>query len=369
MLITGTFCFLGASETFLFYGWWQFATCLFAFAALISIWWHIGKKQNDFGQVWLALSVLCWSISGLCEVYFNNNLEADNIYLVGLRSILSLFNSLFILLALPWFRYLPQSLEPIIQSKYWQWIVGLPFLFSLLPTVNKIISGKEGVINELDVYYAVLTLIFLGFVLWHSFTRRRLISLAYLSLICIGITLLAQFFKVSGSTINLTLFSAIFKTCLIMIFFALALSWVKELSENIIPVATDISMHFAINREKGKVERIVSLGGFLGGGLRKIRLTSSQYDLLYQFGKLQKSEEGHWLEIKPKNNPSESKRYDISDYNEIKRLLIALLDGLFGKGNWTKEQHLNPLKNSLFELSEKRERKIRLRLPPGNIHL
>ena len=357
-----------SADTFLFYGWWQFGTCLFAFAALMSIWWHIGKKQGDFGQVWLALSVLCWSLSGLGEVYFSKIPDGNIIYLDGFRSVLSLFNSLFILLALPWFRYLPKSLEHIIKSKYWSWIVGLPFLFSLLPTVNKIVSGREGVINELDVYYSVLTLIFLGFVLWHSFSKRRLVSLAYLSLICIGITLLAQFYKISGSAINLTLFSAIFKTCLIMIFFALALSWVKELSENIIPEFSDISITFEINRANNKVERWVSFDGF-SGRRRRIRLTLTQYDLLYQFARLKKTREGDWLEIKPKNNPSKNKQYDINDYNEIKRLLIALLDGLFGKGNWSKEQHHIPLKNTLFELSDKRERKIRLRLLPGNIHL
>ena len=360
---------LTTSETFLFYGWWQFATCLFAFVALLSIWWHIGKRQNDFGQVWLALSVLCWGISGLAEVLFANDSSTNPIYLDGFRSVLSLFNSLFILLALPWFRYLPSFLESIIKSKYWRLIVGLPFLFSLLPTIHKIILGREGIINELDVYYAVLTLIFLGCVLWHSFSRRRLASLAYLSLICIGITLMAQFYKLTGSEINLTLFSAIFKTCLIMIFFALALSWVKELSENIIPKAEDLSLHFEVNRIKDKVVRTVSLGGFAGKGQREVQLTNSQFELLHRFASLQKLGEENWLEIKPKNNPSKSKRYDIGDYNEVKRLLMALLDGLFGKGNWTKEQHLSPLKHSLFELSEKRERKIRLRLHPGNIYL
>jgi hypothetical protein len=363
------FFLVRSSETLTFYGWWQFGTCLFAFVALMSIWWHIGRRQHDFGQVWLALSVFCWSISGLAEVYFTKNQGASTIYLEGFRSILSLFNSLFILLALPWFRYLPKSLKSIITSKYWLWIVGLPFLFSLLPTVNNILSGRRGVINELDVYYAVLTLIFLGIVLWHSFARRRLISLAYLSLICIGITLLAQFYKISGSSINLTLFSSIFKTCLIMIFFALALSWVKELSENIIPKSLDISLYFEVSREKNKIERSVSFGGFSGHGYRKVKLTLSQYELLHTFADFRKNHDGHWLEIKPKNGPSKEKRYDINDYNEIKRLLFALLDGLFGKGNWTKEQHLIPLKNALFELSEKRERKIRLRLPPSNIHL
>lgn len=359
---------IGTAETLLFYGWWQFGTCLFAFAALVSIWWHIGKKQEDFGQVWLALSVLCWSFSGVLEILYAGFSEGNPILLDGFRSIFSLFNSLFILLSLPWFRYLPGFLEPLIKSRYWRLIVGLPFLFSLLPTINKVVSGREGIINELDVYYAVLTLLFLGFVLWHSFSRRRLISLAVLSLICIGITLLAQFFKLTGSTINLTIFSAIFKTCLIMIFFALALSWVKELSENVIPKVEDISVLFEIRRKNGKVERLVSFGGFLGHSDRSVYLTASQYELLHRFALLRKKNKDHWLEIKPKNHPVREKRYDISDYNEIRRLLFALLDGLFGKGNWSKQQHLEPLKSALFELSKKRERKIRLRLEPRNIH-
>ncbi|MFL1896849.1 hypothetical protein ACJRPK_14175 [Aquimarina sp. 2-A2] len=76
-------------ETILFYGWWQFAACLFAFIALMAIWWHIGKKQNDFGQVWLALSILCWSLSGLAEIYFTLSNIQSNFLVEGVRSILS----------------------------------------------------------------------------------------------------------------------------------------------------------------------------------------------------------------------------------------------------------------------------------------
>ncbi len=358
-----------SSETFLFYGWWQFGTCLFAFLALLSIWWHIGRKQNDFGQVWLALSVLCWSFSGLVEVYHVQEAIENNVLIDGYRSIFSLFNSLFILLALPWFRYLPNFLKSTIKSKYWILIVGLPFLFSLLPTINKMTFGKSSFVNELDVYYAVLTLIFLGFVLWHSFAKRRLLSLAFLALICILITLLAQFYKLTGSTINLTLFSAIFKTSLIMIFFALALSWVKELSENTIPEVSSISMSFEVNRQNGKIERMVYLRGFPGSEVRKIMLTASQHELLHRFATFRKSEGNDWLEIKPKHHAIKEKDYDIGDYNEIKRLLFALLDGLFGRGNWTKKQHLIPFKDTLFELSKKRERRVRLLIPSENISL
>ena len=354
-----------------FYGWWQFAVCLFAFVALVAIWWHIGKRQNDFGQVWLALSVLCWSISGAIEVYYAQSLPSESLLLDGWRSLFSLFNSLFILLALPWFRYLPKPVAHIIKSNYWIYIVGLPFLFSILPTISKMISGKTlNIISELDVYYAFLTLGFLGIVLWESFAKRRLKILAWLSLITILITLVAQLYKLTDAEVNLTLFSAIFKTSLIMLFFALALSWVKELAENVIP----ISKHFYIKfdkkkNEKDKFERFVLLKGLPGGNERKVLLTPALFELFLKFAKRKKDSENSWLEIKPKNFDASDKNYDIKDYNEIKRLLVALLDGIFGKENWTKDHHLNPLKNTLFEMSEKRERKIRLAIPKENIVL
>ncbi|MGB6151769.1 MAG: hypothetical protein WBG48_07240 [Pricia sp.] len=327
--------------------------------------------QNDFGQVWLALSVLCWSVSGALDIYFSQDLTAAHTSLDGGRSILSLSNSLFILFALPWFRYLPEKLAPIIHSKYWKFIVGLPFLFSLLPTISKMVSGKTYVIiSELDVYYALFTLGFLGYVLWESFVKRRLKGLAWLSLACILITLCAQVFKLTDSPVNLTLFSAIFKTSLIMIFFALALSWVKELSEDVIPIARNFHIRFNTQKNaKGKVERSVLVRGLPGDAKRKIILTPALYELFLTFAKRKKNGGENWLEIKPKSFKGDAKQFDINDYNEIKRLLSALLDGLFGKENWTRDYHLKPLKNMLFEMSEKRKRKIRLAVPPENINL
>lgn len=355
------------NEILSFYGWWQFSVCLFAFVALLAIWWHIGKLQNDFGQVWLALSILCWSISGLIDVYFANYRVENEFMLDGWRSLFSLLNSLFILFALPWFRYLPKKLEHVIKSNYWIYIIGLPFLFSLLPTISKMASGKSlGVISELDVYYAFLTLIFLGFVLWESFAKRRLQILAWLSLVTILITLIAQLYKLTDSSINLTLFSAIFKTSLIMLFFALALSWVKELAENIIPSSNQLFLKFSKEKLGDKIERIVFIKGLPGAKERKVNLTPALYNLFLKFATEKQSDIDAWLEMKPKNF-SHEKNYDINDYNEIKRLLSAILDGVFGKENWTKTQHFDPLKNVLFELSEKRERKIRLAIPSENI--
>ena len=357
-----------------FYGWWQFSVCTFAFLALVAIWYHIGRKQKDFGQIWLAFSVLCWSCSGLVEVYFANQIQTNELTTFradGWRSIFSLFNSLFILMALPWFKYIPKQLEPIIKSKFWYLIIGLPFLFSLLPTLSKMITGNDiKLIAELDVYYALLTLGFLGFVLFASFSRRRLNLLAYLSIVCILFVFLAQVLKITGSPINQILFSAIFKTSLIMIFFALALSWVKELAENVLPEPAHLFLKFDKQKlASGKFQHIVHLKGMPGKDERIISLTPALFNLFHKFADKKISIEEDWLEIKPKNDSRNEKHYDISDHNQIKRLLVSLLDGIFGKGAWSNDQHLKPLKATLFEMSEKRERKIRLRIPAENLDL
>lgn len=154
-----------------------------------------------------------------------------------------------------------------------------------------------------------------------------------------------------------------------MIFFALALSWVKELSENVLPKPEFIKLSFEKNKADGRGRNAVIVQGISGNGERTVQLTPTIFNLLYKFAENKKSPSDGWMEIKPKNFDSGKRTYDINDYNEIKRLLFTLLDGLFGKGNWTREHHLNPLKSVLFEMSEKRERKIRLAIPSENITL
>ncbi|MFT0715626.1 hypothetical protein [Flagellimonas lutimaris] len=353
-----------------FYGWWQFVVCLFAFMALMSIWYHIGKKQKDFGPVWLALSILCWAFSGLVEVIYLDFNESSYPIKEGLRSVFSLLNSLFILLALPWFKYLPKPFAGLIKNKFWPYIIGIPFVFALLPTLHKMFLGRSAsAINELDVYYALLTLVFLGFVLWESFIKRRLPLLGLLAIITVLITLIAQVYKLMDNTINLLLFSAIFKTSLIMLFFALALSWVKELTETVIPETYQLKLLFK-KRNKSNIPNNyeVIFKGFPGHEDRTVQLTPALHRLLKTFAERRLVTAEGWLEIKPKNFDG-AKNYDINDHNELKRLVEALLNGLFGKKNWTKNKHFTPLKNTLFEMSENRERKIRLQLPKENIHI
>ena len=353
------------SDISFFYGFWQLAVCLFAFLGLLAIWYHLGRKQKDYGQIWLALSILCWSATGGVELYFTTRdlSEVANSNLLEVwKSILSLLNSLFILIALSWFKYLPKILEKVIKSKTWIVIIGLPFVFSLLPTLSKLFTNNQhSIISELDVYYSTLTLILLGMVLWESFSQRRLKLLAYLSILCIMITFLAQVYKLTNSEVNQLLLSAIFKTCLIMIFFALALSWVKDISETLSVIKNQLSLKIGKRKlDDGKWEHIAMVGGIFNIKNKETHISKSNFALLEKFITQRKNGSDGWLEIKPKNDSRDGKIYDINDYNEVKRLIHTLLDGLFGKGLWSKDQHEKPLKEALFEISKNRDRKIRL---------
>ncbi len=361
---------MNSDNVLLFYGWWQLVVCLLAFLGLMSVWWHLGRRQGDTGQVWLALSILCWAVSGGIELLFVYWPPNDNgqLYLDGFRSMLSLLNSLFILISLPWFRYIPKPIAPLIKSSFWRIVVGLPFLFSLLPTVSRMVSGNQSTfITELDVYYSILTLLFLGYVFWETFEKRRLKLLGWLALITVLITFFAQLYKMTGHQVNTILFSAIFKTSLIMLFFAMAISWVKDLMSALIPSSPDqIFLHLVRRRETGnKIEHLLYLKG-IPGKEHPIPLTNSAFQLLHLFIEKKKNGAG-WLEIKPKQDSREGLSYDINDHNEIKRLVKGILDGLFGKQQWTKDQHENPLKQVLFESSQEGTRKVRLAIPSENM--
>lgn len=336
-------------------GWWQFAVCLFAFAALMTIWWHLGRKKGDHGQVWLAVSVMCWSLSGLCEVYYSNvlsdaaDLQVSKSDLASLKSILSLLNSFFILMALPFFRYLPGRFRDVIQSEYWKYIIGIPFLLAIVPIIAKYVFHRQyNFINDLDVYYSILTLVFLGAVLWESFAKRNLKLLSVLSLICIIITFVAQLYKPLDNTLNQLIFSAIFKSCLIMIFFALAMSWVKELVEETLtkkefnPSPETMILRLA--------NRKVFISGIWSDVEDEISLSSGKYELLELFVN-RKINQDHWLTIKPKDAP-EGKSYDINSENEITRLIKSITYGIIGDEIRKSFIERNPGKVKLKQLPE-----------------
>lgn len=375
---------------FYFYGYWQLALCLFAGFALLGIWWHIGRKEKEWGMIWLSCAVFCWALSGIIEVYYAKQLESVllnsgtnlqqflqeiapfNAQIESGRSILSLFNSAFILLSLPCFKHIPKPIEPIIQTPSWYFIVLFPFFISLGVNLG-ILAGwltasQTPFINTLDFIYAIIiTLPFLGWILWSSFEKRRLIVLAWLSLLCIGLTVIAQISKLNEDYLFKVISASVFKPMLIMLFFALALSWVKELGEYSIPSPNQIHLAFSkIKTPTGSFQHQIQLLIPPSIEGEYIKLTKSRFQLLLRFAQQLKDPDS-WLEIKPKNETRPNKQYDIKDHNEIKRLVDNILDETYGKGQWRTNMERAFLKASIFEFSDDQRRKVRLRIPVENI--
>ena len=152
-----------------------------------------------------------------------------------------------------------------------------------------------------------------------------------------------------------------------MIFFALALSWVKDLITKVELRAEAIRLKARVTREGGKIMRKVLFEG-VGNTDHEVKLSSKNFDLLSRFIKeAKKSQE--WLEIKPRSEKRPNKHYDIHDHNEIKRMLSSVLDQIYGREMWTKTEHFDPLKEALFELDKENSRKIRLKISSEQLSL
>lgn len=154
-----------------------------------------------------------------------------------------------------------------------------------------------------------------------------------------------------------------------MLFFALAMSWVKELVENPLPLADKLYLSFSITKnDANTLERKVILEGYPNQPKRQLVLSRAPFELLLKFAQ-KKLEKDPWLIIKPKNDKRSNASFDISDHNQIKRIVTAMLDQLHGKDDWTMEQHYTPFRNALLELSSEKERRIRLAIPKEQLDL
>lgn len=375
------------SQLFYFFGLWQIVICVFSFIALLSIWNYIvrenAQREKDYGLVWLSLAVLVWAFSGVVEVFYASSLEThlsknqnfdnfDKTKFEGMRSILSILNSAFILLAIPCFKHLPKNIAGILKSEAWKWLVGITFFLSALFTVFMLTGvttpGRPTFINSVDSVYGVFTLFFLGLILWTSFEKRNLKVLAWLSVICIATTLIAQVLKIFETDFWRIFFSCTFKTILILLFFALVMSWIKELSKNYLPKADEMFVFFEkINSKNGQKDFSAVLTLPPNIKMKKVFFTEKTYGLFFKFGQRRKeNENGGWLEIQPKTKTAQQKSYDLKDYNEISRILDYILNEVHGAGNWSKEEERKQLKEKLFEYDN---RKIRLKILPENISI
>ena len=378
-------------EIYLFFGYWQVVVCLFAFVALMAIWNNFSKNQlnntQDQGLWWLSFSILVWAFSGGLEIYYGIYFESiqsnykQQLLLNSGRSLLSILNSTFILLSLPFFKYVPTvgPLKRIMEPASWKiWILTLAgfvlVLTCCLTTIlyqlpSSSVSTNQfltSATNMIDVFYAFLTLLILGITLWNSFDQRNFRALAILTVICIGFTVIAQVMKMGGYDFWGIFFSCTFKTMLIMIFFALALTWVaEEIEAEFIPEPASMLLSFAPLQNGRKQKIIFTLPNQFHS--EEIWMNQAPYQLLQKFAerRLNESPQEGWLKIKPKGT---NLKHDIASYNQIKSIFKDLLNHKYGKGNWS-EQELNFLRKALIERHQQKDGLYRLRLPAPSIQV
>ena len=374
-------------EIYLFFGYWQIIVCLFAFAALMGIWHHFTTHRpdstQDKGLVWLAMSVLVWVFSGILEVLFSTGileLEKESILIHGSRSTLSILNSTFILLSLPYFKHKPnqESINRLLEPRPWTfWVSVITVLFILLTLLFTIFLtyipteqwyGEEPAllrtINVIDVIYAFLTLAMLSLVLWYSFEARNLRILAWLTIVCILFTIGGQAFKMLANDFWGVFFACTFKTMLIMIFFALALSWVAEaLEEEYLPELGAIKIAFP-GQLNGK-KHLIKLHLPPNLENQSIWFNPAPYLMIFKFAERRRSEapnEG-WLKMKPKGVNT---RHDIGSYNQMKSIFKEVLNHQHGKGNWSNHE-LNFIRMALIEKHPHKDGYYRLRVQKQDI--
>ena len=378
-----------APEVYQFFGYWQIVVCLFAFTALMAIWRHFASKQpihrQDKGLVWLALSVLVWAFSGILEIMYGlfslTDLKEEIIINSG-RSMLSIANSAFILLSLPYFKHKPnqESLRQILTPRPWTfWVLlisGIFLILTLLFTgfIYRLSSNESTelqyflvrAIHVMDVFYAFLTLAMLGLVLWNSFDARNLRILSILTLTCILFTVTAQVFKILEYDFWGMFFSCTFKTMLIMIFLALTLSWVAEaLEEEFLPHPHHIMLRIPPVSNGKKQHIYLHLPPNITH--EPLLLNATPFNLLQKFAQRRSKEapDGGWLKMKPKGMDT---KHDISSYNQMKSIFKEILNHQHGKDNWSNHD-LNYIRKALIEKHPQKDGYYRLRMIKDNIDL
>ena len=120
-----------------------------------------------------------------------------------------------------------------------------------------------------------------------------------------------------------------------MIFFALALSWVKDLTERIQIKSGNVFLKLSKIKSGRLFNNILAISGLTGDEKKEVSLTNKNFELLKLFIDRKMGPSEGWLEIKPKSNNRTGNVYDINNHNEIKRLIHSILDGVYGKNMWS----------------------------------
>jgi len=209
---------------------------------------EISIKRTDKGLLYLSLSVSVWAFSGIIT-YLSLAANHDGWGVFLSQNVLSILNSLFLLLALFYLDHAPSyiynnttNIKRIIVA-----LIGLSvlsFLLSILRNDSAVTLGiRISVFPDL-ILSAVLSW-FLAVSLFRTFASRKMTSVAYISLATIIVLFLSQLpqvFHIESLEYQSDLVKIIAKTGLISIFLVLGTSWVIEMAQA--PKLSHMKIHF-----------------------------------------------------------------------------------------------------------------------------
>ena len=228
---------------------------------LLAIWYNIrqrfrtileedeNQKRVDKGLLYLSLAMFVWVCSGIWTyIGLTMELESD-VLKQGVRSLFSILNNLFFLLALFYFYYAPTFLYN--NEKNVKRIIFFIVAISGLSIVLFQYFGEEPNAQGIKISFLpdlMLSAFLSGLLLisfYKTFLKRGLKVIAGISvgvILLMFISQLPEVFAVFENNFTNNLVRIVAKTSLISIFLVLATSWVIQLANT--PVASEMTFKF-----------------------------------------------------------------------------------------------------------------------------
>ena len=238
-----------------FYAWSQIVLCVISALLMLSIYergyLRVSRDgSRDMGRdrcFWyLAAGVGCWGLVGILVWRYPESLDPHT-QIGCLRTMLSIVNTGLFLYAAAYLEYGWGFLKRLTRPSWATEILVLTIPAVVVTLVLWRTSASEDaetivVARIPDVALGLLALAVLGAGLWRTFGQRKFRLMSAISLVAIGlqvatqlaellqplVALLASFDPIFGSTRLLLLLTS--KTILIVIFFALAFTWMHEMA-------------------------------------------------------------------------------------------------------------------------------------------
>lgn len=199
----------------LFSALWNIVNCSIAGLVLYRVWKVIVRKKSkpdDKGGLYLAVSLVFWIASGVLDVVYWSGVASDLKYwpLIYnlLRSWLSTWNSVFILLAIHHFDLVPAWFIGFVRHPDWKkWVRAAGVVVSVLTAfmavylfsrINPAEAGGQPPefykpIYLWDFVFSIFTSVLLLILIRHILQNEEFARIAWLGFFLIGIILFAQF--------------------------------------------------------------------------------------------------------------------------------------------------------------------------------